>query len=532
MSNCGFIVCLLQHQPLADGLCEVTEENRRPVTKPGSVAEQEAQSRVAGTGCQVPDLHFHDTCTPTSSHVPSVDTQPDPKINVRAHVPCDISSDVHRSHQPEPERDCPKFITPVAPLGSGASLLCRRDSATGRDQDHRGDRLRPRIPDPISDGITCSFSSDHATPIHKKDDCADIADVSSLERRQDSDPAEIFFTERRAGAENIHQLSEELSDLAFVPADHFIISEEKHIAVFTLDLNDPFAPRAKQTPTAVKSKGAEKMPHKSYKSASENKSRSKKDKCGGHHCAVQVLKKQDNLSNSVLACRPQETHPIDALSRTGEKTRSALEDKEGKPLETTAAPEKASSKPHGKKKKKHTPGATTVKIAEEPLGEPDNGAKPQTARGRVDMFEAQLAPRAGKTHKDDSRLPEARVAKGEQPPHHSARKDHQPKQVTRPSSDDVKRRRLSEDKFGKIVGLLESKLPKPDVARQAKGEDPKVAVAPPKKAYSEAVKQKLPPREGNGSLSLSLLILTPTPHTPPTPRSLPHNPLVMQNPRW
>lgn len=507
VSNFGFIVCLFQHQPLADGLCEVTNENRRPVTKPGSVAEQEAQSYIAGTDCKVPDLHFHNTWTPTTSHVPSVDTQPDPKINVHAHVSYDISSDVHRSHQLEPERDCPKFITPVAPLGSSASLLCRKDSATSRDQDHQCDHLQPCIPDPISDGITCSFSLDNATLIHKKDDCTDIADISPLERHQDSDPAEIFFTERRATTENIHQLSKELSDLAFVPADHFIISKEKHIAVFTLDLNDPFAPRAKQTPTAVKSKGAEKMPHKSYKSASENKSRSKKDKCGGHHCAVQVLKKQDNLSNSVLACRPQETHPIDTLNHTSEKTRSALEDKEGKPLEMTAAPEKASSKPHGKKKKKHTQGATTVKIAEEPLGELDNGAKPQTARGRVDMFEAKLGPQTGKTHKDDFRLPEARVAKGEQPPHHSAHKDHQPKHVTRPSSDDIKRRRLSEDKFGKIVGVLESKLPKPDVFCQAKGEDSKVAVAPPKKAYSEAVKQKLPPREGNGCLILSLLTL-------------------------
>ncbi|XP_075899809.1 alpha-protein kinase 2 [Nelusetta ayraudi] len=237
------------------------------------------------------------------------------------------------------------------------------------------------------------------------------------------------------------------------------------------------------------------MPHKSYKSASENKPRSKKDKCGGHHCAVQVLKKQDIISNSVLACRPQETHPIDALNHTSEKTRTGLEDKEGKPIETIVATEKASSKPHGKKKKKHTQSATSVKIAEEPRGELDNGAKSQTTRGRVDMFEAKLGSQTGKTHKDDSRNPEARVAKGEQPPHHSAHKDHQPKHVTRPSNDDIKRRRLSEDKFGKIVSVLESKLPKPDVSRQAKGEDSKVAVAPAKKAYSEAVKQNLPPRE-------------------------------------
>lgn len=479
----------------------MTDENRRTVTQLGSVAEQEAQQNIAGTDCKVPSLLGHNTWTPKTSHVPGVDTQPEPKINVHTHVSCDTLPDIERANQLDQQRDSPKFITPVAPLASSDYLLCQKDIATCKDQDHQWDHLQPCIPDPFSDGITCSFSVDNATLIHTKDKCAD---ESSLDRHQDLDLAEIVFTERRTLPENINHLSKELSEFAFVPIENFIISEEKHIAVFTLDLNDPFAPRTTKH-TAGKVKVAEKMPQKSPKSASENKPRSKKDKCGGHHCAVQALKKQDVISNGVLARRPQETQPNDALNLTSEKTRTGFEEKEGKPLETTVTTEKASSKPHGKKKKKHSQSATGAKTAEEPLGELDKGAKSQTTKGRVDMFEAKLGPQTGKANREDSRHPEAKIHKGEQPTHHSAHKDHQPKHVAKPSSDDVKRRRLSEDKFGKIVGVLESKVPKPDFSRQAKVEDCKVAVAPPKKAYSDAVKQKLPPKEGNGCLILSRL---------------------------
>lgn len=485
----------------------MTNENRRPVTLPALVANPEDRQYIAETDCKVPGLLHHITWTPTTSHVPGVDTQPEPKINAHTHVSCNTLPDIETVHQLEPQRHFPKFITPVAPLGRSDSVLCQKDIATSKDQDRQCDQLQPCIPDPISDGITCSVSPDNAALIHSKDKCAD---VSTVDRRQDLDPAEIVFTERRTLPENINLLSKELSELAFVPIDNFIISEEKHTAIITLDLNDPFSPRTtKQTSTAVNVKVAEKMPQKIHKSVSENKPRSKKkDKCGGHHCAVQVLKKQDTISNSVLACRPHEIHPNDALNLTSEKTRSGFEEKEGKPLDITAATEKASSKPHGKKKKKHGQSATGVKNAEEPLGKLDNGAKSQTTKGRVDMFEAKLGPQTGKANdaKDDSRCPEAKIQKGEQPAHHSTDKDHQPKHV-KPSSDDIKRRRLSEDKFGKIVGILESKLPKPDFSCQAKVEDSKVAVAPPKKAYSEAVKQKLPPREGNGYLILSHLTL-------------------------
>lgn len=492
----------------------MTDENRRPVTQLGLAAEQEAQSNFVGTDRKGPDLHFHTTRTRTISPVQGVDTQPGPQINVHTHVLSDTSPDVDRACQLEPQWECPKFITPVAPLGISSSLVCQKHSGASGDhicakrspnetRDLQCDHLQPCIPDPISDGITSK------TLVHKKENSIDIAEISSPERHQELDTAESFFTVRTI-TEDINDLSKELSNLAFVPADHFIISEEKQIAVFTLDLNDPFVPRtAKPVPTTVESENtalsqevAEKMPHKTHKTALENKPWPKKEKCGGHHCPVQASKKQDTLSNGVLAqhvCKQQDTHPITTLSHTSENTLVRFEDKEVKATETAVVIEKASSKPHGKKKKKHAQDAKGVQSVVEPLAEVDNGAKPKTTKGRVDMFEAKLGAKAGKAHKDDSQHPQPKVPKGEQPLHHAAHKDQQPKHFTRPLNDDIKRRRLSEDKFGKIVGVLESKLPKPDVSLQAKGEDSKVDAARPKKAYSEVVKQKIPPKEGMAS---------------------------------
>lgn len=509
-------------------LCKVTDENRRPFSQLGSAAEQEAQRSFVEVDCEVPDLHFLTTQTLTNSHVSGVDIQPGPQINVLTHVSPDTSPDFNRACQLEPQWGSPKFITPLAPLGIGSSLVCRTSCSERGDQtcakrslsDNRDlscDHLQPCIPWPTSDGITDKPSFEGEELIHKKENTEDTAEKSSPEGQLDLGTAESFFTERKTIIEEINELSRELSNLAVVPADHFIISEEKRVAVITLDLNDPFVSRAaKPIATAVKfekaalnQETAEKMPHKTHKSTTESRTRSKKDKSAGHHYGAQAPKKPENLSNHVSAqqvCKQQETHPITGENDTSENAPARFEDKEDKPMiEAAVATEKAPSKPHGKKKKKHAQNATGVKSVGEPLAEVENGAKPKTTTGRVDMFEAKLGAKAGKAQKDSdqshgaekkSQQPEAKASKGEKPPHHTAHKDHQPKHFTSPLKDDIKRRRLSEDKFWKTVSVLESKLPKPDVSIQAKGEESKVDGAAPKKAYSEVVKQKVPPKEG------------------------------------
>lgn len=116
------------------------------------------------------------------------------------------------------------------------------------------------------------------------------------------------------------------------------------------------------------------------------------------------------------------------------------------------------------------------------------------------MFEAKLSFRAGNALKDGDRSchaekksikPEAKISK-DHPPHHTGHKDHQPKGFSSPFNDEIKRRRLSGDKFGKTVGVLEPKLPKPAAPPQEKREEPQ---APPK-ASSQVVNQKPASQEG------------------------------------
>ncbi|XP_042364973.1 alpha-protein kinase 2 [Plectropomus leopardus] len=497
-------------EPFGNKECEVTDEHGVP--HPSSVAEQEAKSspgpaEVDRKGAEpLTDLDFLAAHHLTNSHVPGVPTQPG-----LTHVSSDTLPDLDGACQVEPRWGSPKFITPLAPLSIGSCLVgqggcrlegeqtCAKKSLSGNTCSQQCTLW------PTSDGITDKTSLEGHESIHKKENTLNSAERSLPEKQLD------LVAARKTITEDIHDLSRELSNLVDFPADHFIISEENRVAVITLESNDPFVSRiakpiAIAAITELNQKTAEKMPHKTHKSSSESKARAKKDKSAGHHHGAQVSKKQENVSPHVSAqqvCKQQETHPLIEENHSSKNT--PVEDKEAKlVIETGVVTEKASNKPHGKKKKKHTSTATGVKSVAEPLVEVENGAKPKTARGRIDMFEAKLGAKAGKPQRDNNQSDEkksqqtqTKVSQGEQPPHHADPKDQQAKNITSPLKDDIiKRRRLSGDKFGKIVSVLESKLPKPDVPIQAKGEEPKVdAGAMRKKPYSEVVKQKILPKE-------------------------------------
>uniref|UniRef100_A0A8P4KEE9 non-specific serine/threonine protein kinase n=1 Tax=Dicentrarchus labrax TaxID=13489 RepID=A0A8P4KEE9_DICLA len=432
------------------GQSRLSSVDRYFTTKPGV----DREGRESST-----NLCFLTTHTLTNSHCTKSDTL----------------RDLVGACQLEPQWGSPKFIMPLAPLSS--SFIHQTNNSL------EGDQTYGITDKPYLEGVE--------ELIHKKENTLESSDKSSPDRQLDLDTAECFFTTRKTVIEEINDLSRELSNLAVVPADQLIISEKNRIAFITLDLNDPFVSRASSPiATVVQSKfnqkTAERMPHKTHKSTSEGKTRSKKDKSAGHHHGAQASKKQENLSHHVSA---------------------GPEDKEAKlVIETGVATEKAPSKTHGKKKKKHAQNATGVKSVGEPLVEVENGAKPKTAKGRIEMFEATLGVKAGKAQKDSdqshstekkSQQPEAKASQGEQVQNKTDHKDHKPKNFTSPLNDDIiKRRRLSEHKFGKIVSVLESKIPKPEVSIQTKGEEPKVdAGETRKKAYSEVVKQKIPPKE-------------------------------------
>lgn len=449
------------------------------------------------------DLHPFIAEIPTKSRVSGARAQPFLHINGRG--PPDAPPDlvVPACHL-EPQRGSPKFITLLAPLAVGSSHVSQAGGGGVRrsinvNADPSSGHEEPRLRWPASDGIRAKPSVEGEAVTRIKVTTEDVPP----EGRLDSDGARGFFVDRKTTIEDIHAFSRGLSNLSVVPGDRLVISEEKRCAVFTLDLDDPFVPSPLPTSAKSEKRGkADKMPHKTHKSTTESKARPKKEKPAGHQCGPQASKKEDPLLHRVSAqpaCNQQESQVISEEKRSSPSTPAGCEDKEPKPVAEIA--EKASSKPHGKKKKKHGQHATGARSVGEPLAEAENGAKPKTTKGRVDVFEAKLGSRAGSVHKDSDRS-EKKSLKAEakppkdQPSHHAGHKDHQPKSFSSPLNDEIKRRRLSGDKFGKMVGVLESKLAKPAPPHQEKREETKADGGAPKKAYSDVVKQKSAPKEG------------------------------------
>ncbi|XP_061554723.1 alpha-protein kinase 2 [Phycodurus eques] len=256
--------------------------------------------------------------------------------------------------------------------------------------------------------------------------------------------------------EGVHKLCKELSNWTVIPEKNHTVLDDLHVSKTAKPNNHAAVSKPKPNPGA-----SVKMPHKS-----EGKPRCKKDT--EHDHSTLAPKKLEN-SVHLTTSRQKET----TINPTSQ-------------LEKTMVIETA--KVHGKKKKKHHHNATGVKTAAEPTGETENGAKVKGAKGRIEMFEAKT--KQAKAHKDaetpeavDKKQPEAlKPSQGEHGPHdtkhintHSATND-----------DIVKKRRLSKDKFGKLLDL------KPSFSAQmkaAEGQNTNVR-ALSKKASSEVVKHK------------------------------------------
>ena len=339
-----------------------------------------------------------------------------------------------------------------------------------------------------------------------------------------------FTTERNALdiARDIEALSRDLANLVSAPGDHFLHSERSRLLCFTLDLVDPFFPRAtKDTAPQGLQNGARPgatrehdrtMPHKTHRSNFDFKTRPKKEKCAtGLHPATPTCKRQENLPANAPVQLPPKGHDNhtngDPLTGQEGKEDAAVTAGNG-----PAASDVPVAKSFCKKKKKHTPqNATVVKSEPEPPSvKEEKGTKQKAMEGKISAFEAKFGPKIAKTKdkvvvsgklesaqadglQQKSQLPEATALPGKEPQSRGTHIKLQGTPQTNQINDDaVKRRRLSEKKFGKMVSALESKINKTDVATAPKREETKAGVdTTRRKAYSDAVKQK-PPREGIG----------------------------------
>lgn len=503
------------YQTFPGGLYKVTDQH-----SPGSVDKQEAKKscELIKTDGEEADLLFFNKLTPTHSHVPGEDRQPVLSCTAPTHVSLDTFPDLDRTCQVEPERGSTKFIMPLAPLTSSSSLVYRTASSLEEDQicarrslnDNRGtscDHVRPCDLWPTSDGVPGKLSLEHYSELNHK-----IRDTteSAVQHEENVDlflgeNSKSTLTEKRKSIiEEYYYLGREVTNFKVGAADNFLISEESRVAILTLGVEDPFVQRP------IKSVIVEEMPHKSHKHHLDGKPRCKKDKSAGHHHGAPISKTRENVSHQISVKQKEVSPPAGENFITD--TSAEFEDLKTKlVIDTSMTAEKTPGKHHGKKKKKHGQNTTAQKTVEEPPADEDYGAKPKTAKGKIDMFEAKLGAKAVKVQRNSSQpdaadktLQVKEINASQEEPHlcQAENKDHQPKkfQVSSPSpmkEDIIKKRRLSEDKFGKILNILESKLPKPDGDNKGKKDEPKAdVVSTNKKAYSEAVKKNLTAKEG------------------------------------
>ncbi|XP_072310886.1 alpha-protein kinase 2 [Eucyclogobius newberryi] len=407
--------------------------------------------KVPHQGNNALGFNFLSALTPANLHVREEDTNPG--LNVHAFA------DLDGACQVEPLWGRPNFIMPSALLSIGSSLVTQAASShLNGDQKATGWALnRDSVYDP-NKTLDCQPESDDITDFSDSTEdiaCSKQSDTESSIELKSDEVTQCFFNESKT----IFEERRDLLNLAVIPNDHFTVCVEKQVACFTLDLFDPFFPLTSKTPVA-------RMPHKTHKSSLEGKTRSKKDRPTGHSNAGQTSKKQDNLRNNV------EAEPCTFKENITEEQETRLEHKDSvNVIETAVLPQKETGRRLSKKKKKH-PGKTT-----ESLTEVENEAQMEKARSDV-LKEKQVTKGT-----DQSEAPQKKIEKAETK---TAPKDKLSQNSV--NDDFIKKRRLSQDKFGKLVSSLESKLNKGDTSKAV--EDKADVGATRRKAYSEVVKQK------------------------------------------
>lgn len=397
-------------------------------------------------------LSFLSTLTPTNEHVPEVNSKPGLNVQVLPNT----LEDFDGACQVEPLWGSPKFITPLAPLSIGSSPVTQASSNSSLNGDQvatRWDLNRDSVYDP-TEALDCEPESDELTDFSSESN-EDIAWP-----KQGFDDTQCSFTKSKS----IYEESRDLLNLAVIPNDHFFVCEEKRVACFTLDLYDPFTPLASKTL-------AHRMPHKTQKASSEGKTRSKQGRPAGQPHGVLTSRKQESLSYNIEA----EQQPHTFKHNLTREQDNRLEHSEPV-IETGVAPQKEVGRRHSKKKKKHL-GKSTAEL----LTEAENEVKTDVAR--TDILKEKRVTK----DIDQSGALKKNI---EKPETQTVSKDKPSQNTSVPSDNDdiIKKRRLSQNKFGKLVSSLESKLAKGDTS---KGDEDKADVgATRRKAYSEVVKQK------------------------------------------
>ncbi|XP_026784429.3 alpha-protein kinase 2 isoform X2 [Pangasianodon hypophthalmus] len=342
------------------------------------------------------------------------------------------------------------FIMPLTPITIGTSFLHLKEdpeeSRTSLKLCLAGinDEIRPDLT-PRASGKSTSESSDNQ-----------FGDITK--KTGDQGPSLSSYEDPKYKTE-ADDVSSELQTLILPTGEQLMICEEKHVAYVTLDVDDILSFKnhpedwsaIKQVSWEVKQscERDSKMPHKTQKTSSENKTRSNKHK-------------DKTSNNQQLGCQTKKRENVRPESH-GEESRGA-EESTVTMIETIVITEKVTSRSQGKKKKKHG----VAKVENEPLLEVENGTKPKNAKPKNETATTQPSKVREKLAKYEGKA--------------SNENDKASEEKTKPSTetsstclpgalddDIVKRRRISGDKPGSISIRTRPQLPA--IFQQKKKED-------------------------------------------------------------
>lgn len=325
------------------------------------------------------------------------------------------------------------LIMPLTPISIGTSFLHLKE-----DPDESKTSLTPSLAG-INDEIRRDLTPNSPSESSDKQFC----DISKKTGDQDPSSSETG------------DISWEVQKLILPTGEHLKVCEEKHAAYVTLDVDDILSFKTdgwlgikEKNFEAKQSCEREKMPHKTQKTSSENKSRSNKHKDKANN--IQQLGGQTKKRENVRT----ESHAEES---------GGAEEPTLTMIETVVITEKVTSRSQKKKKKHAVP-----KLENESLLEVENGTKVKNAKPKneTETTHGNKVREKLTKHEGTDAKEKDKAVEGKTKPSVETLSTCLPGAL---DDDIIKRRRISGDKPGSISVRTRPQLPA--IFQQKKTED-------------------------------------------------------------
>lgn len=490
----------------------VFEEERQSIfTSPSSSAYTRDKNL---TGC----VSNEERCHSSDVHLCICPSQSDSHVSSKAGHAEGNGSFLHSNIgnctvKPYVEENIPQFIMPFAPICTGNTFLHRsflKEDRSQADLDLPDKKIINKIN--LKSNKKSSSSDDSS-----EDHFHTCPDQSLSSSSGDSDDPSIKDSGRKPAYSDTCDIGKELSKLLLLTGERFMVSEDKRIAYVTLDLDESQHFGHFSLPNCVKQSKPDNMPHKTSKTSSDGKMRSKHKE-----------KPDDKQQHGIQASKKQDPQPQSQVKNEG----AGCEDCPVAVIETIVITEKIIPKTQGKKKKKHVQHGTPkpendaptdvrsesrqknvndkaenleLKVRSNSLNKPatqpsgktditkkDSAQKVMSVRPKVEPSMAKMDPAGvNATQKSSPIKLKADTFNTAKMENKTCTTDSLSTCLPSMLNDDIKRRRIADDLSRAVPIRTRPQLPA--IFRQARKDGEDVT----RRAYSEVVKQKnSTPKEG------------------------------------